>query len=200
MSTDPSRDASPATVPTAAAANPDYDLDETVTADTPAALKALTDTTRLEILDLLLDRAATITQLGTALGKPKGTIGYHVKVLESCGLIRVVRTEPVRALTARYYGRTGRTILISGPHSMEDPLFLIHDALSDVQIVPGDPLPMFTARRARIPESRALEYAARLAALAAEFVAEPRDGERVYGFVAGVYPTGLPMLHGEGDA
>jgi hypothetical protein len=59
---------------------------------------------------------------------------------------------------------------------------------------------VFTTRRARIPESRALEYASRLADLAAEFAAEPREGERVYGFLAGVYPTGLPAPDGEDDA
>lgn len=53
---------------------------------------------------------------------------------------------------------------------------------------------MFTARRARIPESRATEYAARLAELAAEFAAEARHGERVYGMIAGVYPTSLPTM------
>ena len=51
------------------------------------------------------------------------------------------------------------------------PLFVVHDALRDVRMAPGEPLPMFTARRAKIPESRAVDYAERLAALAAAFVA-----------------------------
>ena len=186
--------------PETVAPGPDYDLAETVTADTPAALKALSDTTRLAILDLLLERATTISGLAGTLGRPKGTVGYHVKVLEACGLIRVVRTEPVRALTARYYGRVGRTILISGPSSHTDPLFIVHDAMRDAQIVAGEPLPMFTARRARIPASRALEYATRLADLAAEFVSEPRGGERTYGLIAGVFPTGLPVLDEDRDS
>ena len=33
------------------------------------------------------------------LGLPKGTVGHHVKVLEKAGLVRVVRTRKVRALT-----------------------------------------------------------------------------------------------------
>jgi DNA-binding transcriptional ArsR family regulator len=177
----------------------DYDIADDVQADTPEALKALADGTRLAILDLLLERAATTSQVSAALGKPKGTVGYHLKVLEKCGLVRIVRTRQVRALTEKYYGRTGRTIIISSPGTMHDPLFIVRDVLSDVQIVEGDALPVFTARRARIPESKALEYASLLASLAAEFASEPRAGERTYGFVAGVFPTGLPALRPEDD-
>jgi len=177
----------------------DYRIADEVQADTPEALRALADGTRLAILDLLLERAATTTHVAEALGKPKGTVGYHLKVLERCGLVRVVRTQQVRAITAKYYGRTGRTIVMSSPGAMQDPLFIVRDALSDLQIVEGDPLPLFTARRARIPESKALEYASVLTSLAAEFVSEPRAGERTYGFVAGVFPTGLPALGPEDE-
>jgi len=194
MSTKRRTNPNPNPNPTTDAGGLDYDIAEEIVADTPEAFKALADRTRLAILDLLLERAATTSQLAVVLGKPKGTVGYHLKVLERCGLIRIVRTRQVRAMTEKYYGRIGRTIIMSGPDTMEDPLFMIRDALRDVQIVDGEPLPMFTARRARIPESRATEYAARLAELAAEFAAEPRHGERVYGMIAGVYPTSLPTM------
>ncbi len=177
----------------------DYAIDEEVIADSPEAFKALADGTRLAILDLLLERAATTSHLAEALGKPKGTVGYHLKVLEKCGLIHIVRTRQVRAMTEKYYGRVGRTIIMSGPGARKDPLFMVYEALRDVEIIEGDPLPMFTTRRSRIPESRALEYASEVAALAAEFAAEPRDGERTYGMLAGVYPTDLPTLKSNGD-
>lgn len=45
------------------------------------------------------------------LSLPKGTVGHHLKVLESAGLIRVVRTRKVRAVTEKYYGRTARLFL-----------------------------------------------------------------------------------------
>lgn len=177
----------------------DYEIADEVQANTSEALKALADGTRLAILDLLLERAATTSHVAGALGKPKGTVGYHLKVLEKCGLIRIVRTRQVRALTEKYYGRTGRTIIISSSGTIQDPLFIVRDALNDVQIVDGEPLPMFTARRARIPESRALEFASILASLAVEFAAEPRTGERTYGLIAGVFPTSLPALEPEGE-
>ncbi len=175
----------------------DYAIDEEVVADSPAALKALADGTRIAILDLHLERTATTSHLAEALGKPKGTVGYHLKVLEKCGLIRIVRTRQVRAMTENYYGRVGRAIIMSGPGTTKDPLFMVHDALRDVRIVAGEPLPMFTTRRARIPESSAIECASRLADLAAEFAAEPRHGERVYSMLAGVYPTDLPTFRSD---
>src|SRR5699024_6907351 len=63
---------------------------------------------RQEIIQLLSERAATITELAAALDKPKGTVGHHMQVLADAGLVRVVRTEKVRALQAKYWGRTAR--------------------------------------------------------------------------------------------
>ena len=172
----------------------DYPIDDEVVADSPDALKALGSETRLLILDLLLDRAATTSQLADALAIPKGTVGYHLKVLESAGLVHIVRTKKVRAMTEKYYGRVGRTIVMGGKGSDTDPLYLIHAALRDVTHVEGEALPMFTVRRARIPEERAVEFADAVAQLAAEFAAEPRAGKRVYGMLAGVYPTDAPTF------
>ena len=176
----------------------DYEIADHVVADSPEALRSLASETRLLILDLLLDRAATTSQLSEALAIPKGTVGYHLKVLEKVGLVHVVRTKKVRALTEKYYGRVGRTIVMGGKVSDTDPLYMVHAALRDVRHEPGEPLPMFTTRRARIPEERAIEFAMALADLAAEFAAEPRAGSRAFGMLAGVYPTDLPTLDDEG--
>jgi len=165
-----------------------------VVAETPEALKALVDRTRSVILDMLLDRAATTSQLAAALGKPKGTIGYHLKVLEGAGLVRVVRRRKVRALVEKYYGRTGRTIVYGGLPDGADKTFMLRRALEEIVFTEGEPLPMFTIRRVRISEERAVEFAERVKELAAEFIALPRSGDRVYGFVAGVYPTSAPAL------
>ena len=64
---------------------------------------------------------------------------------------------------------------------------------------PNDPLPMFTLRMVRIPEARALEFAERLATVAEDFVSQPRDGDVVYGLIAGVFPTERPILSEEAD-
>ncbi len=52
---------------------------------------------------------------------PKGTVGHHLKVLEKAGLVRVVRTRKVRALTEKYYGRVARLfILKTDPEGTDD--------------------------------------------------------------------------------
>jgi DNA-binding transcriptional ArsR family regulator len=71
---------------------------------------------------LLRERAASTTELAAALETPKGTVGHHLKVLERAGLIRVVRTRKVRALTERYYGRVARLFVMKGDESMPEEL------------------------------------------------------------------------------
>ena len=173
---------------------PDYDLPDEVTADEPAQLKALADATRLAILSLVLERAATVTELAKALGKPKSTVAHHVEVLQRAGLLRVVRTRRVRALTESFYGRTGRTINMTAVGADHPMGGMLAAALAEqIQHEPecgGG----FTLRHARIPADQANAFAERVTALAVQFTRLPRGGDVVYGFVAGVYPTAHAIL------
>ncbi|HSJ70188.1 MAG TPA: helix-turn-helix domain-containing protein [Acidimicrobiia bacterium] len=178
----------------------DYDLDEVVYVEDAAAMKAVADDTRMDILNLLLERAATVSQLADALDKPKGTVGYHAKILEDVGLIRVVRTAKVRAMTEKYYGRVGRTIQFRGSPRPDDPHWFVNDALRSMVAVEGDPLPMFTSRVARIPVERAVEFSERILELSEEFLDLPRSGDTVFGFLAGIFPTDHPALTDGGDS
>ena len=172
----------------------DYDIDDFVTADRPEQLKALGAPIRLAILTLLLERAATTTHLAAALGKPKGTVGYHLKVLEGAGLIRVVRTRQVRAMTEKYYGRVGRTIVYGATPERGEKLFMLREAMDEIALDDEAALPMFTLRRIRLSEEAAVEFSRRIWELAEEFVALPRSGDRMYGLLAGIYPTDHPVL------
>ena len=180
---------------------PDYELEDYVMADSPEALKALGDPTRSVILPVLMERAATTTHLAAALDKPKGTVGSHLKVLEDAGLVRVVRTRPVRAMTEKYYGRTGRTVVYKGQPG-DTKLFMLQEAMDEALLDEESALPMFTIRRVRLDEKSAVEFSQRVLELAEEFVAMPRTGDTVYGFIAGVYPTDHPVLPdaGEGES
>ena len=51
-----------------------YDLDETIVADSPARLKALGNPLRALILDLVLERAMTVTELAARVHKPRGRV------------------------------------------------------------------------------------------------------------------------------
>src|SRR5471032_9634 len=87
---------------------PDYDLAEDVEVSTPAQLRAMAGPLRSTLLDLLLERAATVSELATAVRRPKSTVAHHVNVLVDAGMLRVVRTRRVRAIDERFYGRTAR--------------------------------------------------------------------------------------------
>lgn len=183
------------TVPSA----PDYELDLTLQFETTDQYKALFEETRLQIVDLLLERAATIKELSVTLGKPKGTIGHHVQVLEAAGLIRIVRTEMVRAIEAKYYGRTARTYMLGDKteagfdlapdHFLTAAAAAFAQADSEARVPP-----LSTLRYARIPDDRADEWVDRLMDLVHDFTAEPRGGETTYGLLVAMYPTDRPHL------
>jgi DNA-binding transcriptional ArsR family regulator len=95
----------------------DYDAPETMIVAEPAQLKAMADPFRVQLVQLMRDQARSTQELAEELGIPKGTVGHHLKVLESAGLIKVVRTRKVRAVTEKFYGRTARLFL----YQTDDP-------------------------------------------------------------------------------
>ena len=101
---------------------PNYDLEDVLVVEEPQQLRALADPFRGRIITLLRERSASTTELAKALETPKGTVGHHLKVLEKAGLVRVVRTRKVRALTEKYYGRVARLFVLKTDDSMPDDL------------------------------------------------------------------------------
>ena len=100
----------------------DYDAAETLVVSDPAQLRALGDDVRGRIVGLLRERAASASELGELLGMPKGTVGHHLHVLERAGLVHVVRTRRVRAVTEKYYGRVARLFIIKSGDERDDEL------------------------------------------------------------------------------
>lgn len=178
----------------------DYQADEYVHAETPDQLKALGSSLRLAILSLLNERAASTTELAAALERPKGTIGYHVKVLEDAGFIRVVRTRKVRAMTEKFYGRVAHTVVFHGTPDSRDPMFMVQQALSEAVVEEDLAMPAFTLRHVRMSEAQAAEFWTEIIELAERFTKAPRSGDRVYGLLAGIHPTGLPTLPDDGPS
>jgi DNA-binding transcriptional ArsR family regulator len=171
---------------------PDYELAERLALTRPDQVQALGHHVRNAILGLLHERAATVTELATALGRPKSTTAHHVKVLAEAGLVRVVRTRRVRAIDERFYGRTARLFYVDrqtarGPLPVDFNDFEVAAADRDGKL-------WGFIRHARISEAHVSEFWERIAELAAEFDRLPRSGETVYGFAVGVYPTDQPTL------
>lgn len=177
---------------------PGYQLEETLVLAGVEQYRALFEETRMRIVDLLMEREATIKDLAVALDKPKGTIGHHVSALEEAGLIRVVRTEMVRAIQAKYYGRTARTYVLDDWDDIGFKLapdhFLTAAAAEFAKAPKTEMGNVSTLRYARIPEDRADEWVERLMELAVEFTEEARGGETTFGLLVAMYPTDRPHL------
>ena len=173
---------------------PDYDLDDEIVVDTADGLKSISHPTRSAILDMLVERAASITQLATALAQPKGSVGHHVAVLEDAGLITVVRTRKVRAITEKFYGRTARWFIMQSSRDAGiDPGWAITEALASADKQP-DATHLLTARYARIRDEDATKFADEMLSLVNRFLATERDGTTVYAMVGGVFATTRPSL------
>lgn len=178
---------------------PDYDLEEMVVVTAPAQLRALADPLRTTLLDLLHERAATVTELAQAVDRPKSTVAYHVNLLLDAGLLQVVRTRRVRAIEERYYGRVARTIYIGALTRPEDKQIVA--AINGLARAAAESAPAHAAddlrctlAHARIPREEVRNFWAEVQELARRFAQIPRAGDQVYGFVAGLYPTDAPAL------
>jgi DNA-binding transcriptional ArsR family regulator len=145
----------------------DYEADDVMVVSEHAQLRALADDLRAKLVALLRERAASTTELAVQLALPKGTVGHHLKVLERAGLIRVVRTRKVRAVTEKYYGRVARLFVIKSA-----------DAPSEGDRIVG-----------RLTETDARRFERRLAKLTDDFLARATSQGRMYGLVTGLYPT-----------
>ena len=175
----------------------DYELAAELDVDEPRRLKALGDPLRLQICDLVLERAMSVTELAELVDRPRGSVAYHVDVLVDAGLLQVVRTRQVRAVEERFYGRTALTFVMPG---RPGELSFLREVAAEVDLARLDRLEAAgegddgtwgtaTYRHARIPHDRVAEYSRRLHELALEFVDEPRDGDVEFGLYVALFPT-----------
>jgi DNA-binding transcriptional ArsR family regulator len=178
---------------------PDYDLGQMVVVTAPGQLRALADPLRAALLELLLERAATVTEMAQAVGRPKSTVAYHVNLLAGHGLLRVVRTRRVRAIEERYYRRIARTLYIGVLTRAGDKQVVA--AINGLAEAAAESAPAHAADQlrcllvhARIPIDEARNFWAQVQELARQFAQIPRAGDQVYGFAAGLCPTDAPTL------
>lgn len=177
---------------------PDYDLDESRIVTAPHELRAIADPFRGILLDLLLERAATVTELAQAVDRPKSTVAHHVKVLLDAGLVRVVRTRRVRAIEESFYGRTARNISVGKvrPQDVTPPPWPNELADAAEESMPAYHADRMRALRhhAHISAAQAGAFWERVVALLNEFDQLPRDGDTSYSFVVSLYPAEHPTL------
>src|SRR5919198_5437483 len=71
-------------------------------------VKALAHPLRVQILGLLEQQTASPSELAAELRVPLGNVSYHVRQLQSFGLIRLVRTTPRRGSIEHHYELVAR--------------------------------------------------------------------------------------------
>jgi DNA-binding transcriptional ArsR family regulator len=184
------------TVADAARRGADYDAPDVLYVRRPDQLKALGDELRARIVVLLRERAQSVTELAEKLDLPKGTVGHHVKVLESAGLVQVVRTRRVRALTEKYYGRTARLFLYeSSDGTREDVRNIVAASLrlAAEEILPVDEEDAAACSgvlRVRLSEADARRFDRRLGKLMNDFRACDDPDGTPYGLALALYRRG----------
>jgi DNA-binding transcriptional ArsR family regulator len=163
---------------------PDYEADDVLVVRESEQLRALGDDLRSEIVVLLRENAHSTTELAETLGLPKGTVGHHVKVLEKAGLIRVVRTRQVRALTEKLYGRTARLFLFKSSDDADGEdvrnvaAASLRTAVEEMLPLDDDDRTTFAVLRVRLTNADARRFVRRLEKLHEDFLAaDRRDGE-----------------------
>jgi DNA-binding transcriptional ArsR family regulator len=103
-----------------------------------AALKALSDRSRLRIVGLLADRPYAVEEIADALGLAPGTVAHHLKRLDDAGLVEARRAHPYveYALRTEALAEVGRRVGAV-------------EAREAVQVAAGpngEPLPAFDAK------------------------------------------------------
>jgi DNA-binding transcriptional ArsR family regulator len=74
-------------------------------------VKALAHPMRIRILAILDERVASPSELAVELDAPIGNVSYHVRILDSLGLIRLVRTTPKRGAIEHHYEAVAAPII-----------------------------------------------------------------------------------------
>lgn len=171
---------------------PDYEAEDVLVVRESEQLRALGDDLRSKIVVLLRDRALSTTELAEQLGLPKGTVGHHVKVLEKAGLVRVVRTRKVRAVTEKFYGRVARLFLFKSTDADGEDVrnvaaAALRRAAEEMLPIGDDGRTTFAVVRTRLTDADAKRLTRRLEKLIDDFnAAESADGEE-YGLAAALY-------------
>jgi len=172
---------------------PDYEAPDVLLVQAPEQLRALGDDLRTRIVVLVREHAHSISELAELVNLPKGTVGHHVKVLEKAGLVRVVRTRKVRALTERYYGRTARLFVFKSTDDAggEDVRNLaaasLRTAAQEMLPPDDDDRTTFAVLRVRLTDADARRFARRLEKLERDIMAANDSKGKPYGLVATLF-------------
>jgi DNA-binding transcriptional ArsR family regulator len=161
------------------------------TLHSPEHFKALGHPVRHRIVNLLRQRPATLRQLTAALEMPKGTVAYHVGVLQEAGMVQVVETRQVRGGTERYLGLPSQGFKFKMGQSAE---FLYRAALAEM--LPDDEhgAEKTILRHLWLTEDQARTLLAELRHMMPRTdLSSPAEGD-AYGLLVSLFRADIPAL------
>lgn len=168
----------------------DYEAAETLVVSEPEQLRAVADDLRVGILSLLRSRARSTQELARELDVPKGTVGHHMKVLERAGLVRVVRTRQVRAVTEKFYGRTAFLFVFAAEDEADEAgvgSSLFRQVAREIDASPN--VATFGQAMARLTPQDAARLKKRIKRLFDDFEAADTPGGSQYRMPVALYET-----------
>jgi DNA-binding transcriptional ArsR family regulator len=181
-------------VPMAAASerDPGYDRLPMLPITDAAQLRALGNVTRHRILGVLHDRAASAQQLARQLDIRKGSAGYHLKILESAGLVKLVGTRKVRGVIERYYGRTATGFDTTPAGARSLPMRVVADDIDGTVPAPEE---LLLVRRVRLGQAALARLRRELQDLLDDLVDRAESGEPIRTLAVALYtpPISAPM-------
>jgi len=77
-------------------------------------IKAISDPYRMQIISCFrkLDRPATVKNIADEMGEVPAKVHYHIKKLEKVGILKLIYTENIKGIIAKYYEVTARSFSI----------------------------------------------------------------------------------------
>lgn len=164
-------------------------LPQTLVLSTTQQMKALGDALRVRILGLIQYQPATAKQIADRLAIAPSSIGHHLHVLETAGLVQIVARRSVRGTVANYYSRTAFFFDVDLPPEIRGNLSRSLDRLNQARDElaesnahrPNDVALHEEFFRLQLSPTRAQKYAQRLQELTDAFLhTEPDADGQVY--------------------
>lgn len=160
------------------------DRPEVLEATSAAQHKALAHATRQRLLIALGARPSTVSRLAADLAINKGNVAHHLKVLLDAGLVRPYGTRAVRGGTERYYGRSTRRLVATGPDSGASAAALLEAVGAEVAADSREPL--LYLRGVRLTQAQAEAVRLELTRIVDELEEAP-IGEQRHGVLVTLY-------------
>jgi DNA-binding transcriptional ArsR family regulator len=169
-------------------------------------LDAYIHRTRMEMVRILCERPASVSELGTEMNVHPANLSRHMKILEQAGLIELIERRDTGRATAKIYSSVARGFdlapdleQVTAPHKLALG-FARSDMSAALERLPETTNDTVFVKlgRAHVPLDRVLEFFDELSALHERFSGLPQepDADAVHLMIA-LYPGGEKPPHEE---